>query len=412
MKRHINLCKEVEPINIAKVVESAEEVFKNMINKKVYHYAQETFIAIKTSANWRGTKEVSEMFSKEAKEALNCMVYFTLLVERKVKENVDVDFDACIAYIVRRAIRKALTWDAKPDNKNDLCKKAGDYLEKEKAYIQSSISQEVSPEFAESLDKLANRISAEEENLYFVAKHYANWIEFSCIKKTIYPSDVREIKKHLKAKLKKYNVSKHISPQLAKLFARFSWARNMVRWQGCAPTLNCDILCHMFETAILGWFMAIEENSNSKDVKIVPHQAFLIGLYHDVSEVWTDDIPSVCKNKIGHETDGTIRPATEEQEKEALEKYFYPAFSYDVAQYFKKNIMLEELEDEMLHKFIKKADYFSADFEVFWFIKQGSKNKLFMNILKKSSKDEKNRTAEIRELLNEYIQKIENNTFL
>ena len=68
-------------------------------------------------------------------------------------------------------------------------------------------------------------------------------------------------------------------------------------------------------------------------------KAFTVLLFHDIAEIWTDDINSPAKDGMG------IRKATEEQELEALNTYFYSKTPDFVDKYFMDGVMLEDIDD-------------------------------------------------------------------
>ena len=339
------------------------------------------------------------------------MIFFILLIKRQVEEGKPFNENACIAYSIKRLIRKACTWDSKPENKEDIRKKSGDYDSSENAYVHQLFLVESNKEFVDFLDVLAAQISDEEKELFSVAKNHANMVEFEQIKDVVFDEDVETVKERLERDARNHNTEKYFDESLKHLIKRFSWARNIVRWQGYGAPLSCNILCHMLETAIFAWMMAIEENFNWGGVRYEPAKAFEVGLFHDIAEIWTDDVPSPCKDSI-LDNGVAIRGLLAEQEKEALEVYFYTAFSDPaMVSFFKNNVMLEELEDEAFHKFIKKADYFSADYEVYWNIVIGFKHYRFLDILKSSNRCEI-RTVKQVELITGWIDKILRNEFL
>ena len=315
------------------------EIFKGVITKDAYKFVRTTCYRVKTFESWRGRIDLSRKFSKEEKEALNAMVSCALIIKQKLKKKEEIDLNAHIAFIVLRLVRKSLLWDMKPDIKKRLIEKLESFEKAADIYVREELEKMTSKEFANALYTLADQLSDEDKNMYYVAKYYTDSVEFKQLRNTIWFADVNKLERDVEKGLKDWNVREYITPEFGKLITKLSWARNIIRWQGCGPTLNCNILCHMLETAIFGWFMAIELNLCDANNQYSPQQAFLTGLYHDVSELWTDDIPSVCKNKIG-EADKNLRPVTEELEKEMLDDNFYPAFSGEVKDYLKNNIMI------------------------------------------------------------------------
>lgn len=375
----------------------ADEIFKDVITKDAYSFMRTTFFRLKTFESWRGRVNCSIKFYKEEKEALNAMVFCFLLIQEQQRNGLKINWDSCIAYLIVRLMRKSLTWDMKPEYKEELQGRVENFDKKVEKYVCNKVKKSVSSAFYDNLYMLASDISLQEEHLYLVAKCYTNKVEYNFIEESIWHASKDKCKAEIEAECESVGVRNYISSDLRRLVSYISSARNSIRWQGCGSTIDCNILCHMLETAVLAWFMAIEDCQNTTSGNFSPAQAFLVGLYHDIPEIWTDDIPSSCKNEIG-EADQNIRPATEEIEREVLQKNFYPVFSKSVGEYLRKNVMLESIDNPSLHKFIKKADYLSADFECYWMILQGSENTLFFDILKRSYKSN-NRTPETKKLL-------------
>lgn len=376
-----------------------------IIQKNSYKFMGTCFFKLKTSDSWRGRKDADCTFSKEEKEALNVMIFFILLIKRYKEKGIPFNKNACIAYSIKRIIRKACTWDAKPENMEYIRSKIEGYDMSENNFVHEQFIKNSNKAFVDFLDVLASQISDEERELFSVAKNHANLVEFYQIMDIIFDEDVKAVEDRLLRDARRHSTNMFIDKELEHLINRFSWARNIVRWQGYGALLHCNILCHMLETAVFAWLMALEENYVFGGVKYDPAVAFMVGLYHDIPEIWTDDVPSPCKDGIFN-NGVALRKLLAEQEKEALERYFYTAFdNTEVVDYFKSSVMLEEIEDEGFHKFMKKADYFSADYEVYWNIIVGLRHYRFKEILENSNIPER-RTAHQVELLTEWLEKI------
>lgn len=100
-----------------------------------------------------------------------------------------------------------------------------------------------------------------------------------------------------------------------------------------------------------------------------------------------------------------IRKATEEQELEALNTYFYSKTPDFVDKYFMDGVMLEDIDDQELKSFFKSADYFSADLEIWWNIRGGSREARFKEILQ-NSYNSLYRTPIARKTLKNYLEVI------
>jgi putative hydrolase of HD superfamily len=311
------------------------------------------------------------------------MIFILLLICRKQIEGKDFNRTAIISYLITRIIKKSYTWDNKPENKEMFREAVENYDKFEMIYAKDETVSEVGLYFPAMIHSFADEINQEEEELFKAAKAIADYVEFKQIKKFIFKEERRstekEIKKRLKRTLKNSGAKKYVTRDFLSLLERISWGRNTIRWQGDAYVVDCSILAHMLETAIFGWLMALEKNKLE-----LAEDAFLVGLFHDLPEIWTDDIPSPCKDRIRLASGKILRPLTEELERKALEKYFYPKLHPKVAEYCRMHIIFEELNDPEFHTLIKKADYFSADYELWWNICCGSKDIKFLTVLQTS----------------------------
>ena len=84
---------------------------------------------------------------------------------------------------------------------------------------------------------------------------------------------------------------------------------------------------------------------------------FFIGIFHDIAERWTNDIPSPIKNKIKG-----FRDAIEKYEKMVLSENLYNQIPESIGKSV-RIVMMEEECNIPLHKLMKAADYLSADSE-------------------------------------------------
>ena len=102
---------------------------------------------------------------------------------------------------------------------------------------------------------------------------------------------------------------------------------------------------------------------------------FFMGIFHDVAETWTRDIPSTIKNRIVG-----FRKATEKYELQKLEKHMYskvPAYLKEAL----KSVMMEDAANEVYKKKLKDADYLSADSECFRNLLSGSRDRYFCDAI-------------------------------
>lgn len=380
-----------------------------VVKPEIYTFLASRIFKVKQSDSWRGKKSCEIGYKKEEKEAFNAMIFVLLLIYREQVENKEFDKMAVISYIIRRLIKKSYTWDSKPENKAMFLESVKGYDKFEMAYARAETIEEVGFAFTAMIHGYAEKITPEEELLFQLAKAIADYVEFKQIQHYIFKEErqktKREIRIRLRQKLKASGLQKCVTKDFISLLERISWGRNTIRWQGDGYTVDCSILSHMLETAIFGWLMGLERNQLS-----LAEDAFFVGLFHDLPEIWTDDIPSPCKDSIRLVGGRVLRPLTEEFERVSLVKYFYPKLNPQVAEYCRRCIMFEQIHDKDLHDLIKKADYFSADYELWWNIVCGSRNVKFYDILKSSVA--KNRTPATTKVLEDMVEQLEGVQFL
>ena len=271
---------------------------------------------------------------------------------------------------------------------------------KKDEYVYKQLSKNLNTNFVDWLFDEASKLDKDTIMCFEVAKLLATIIEFEEIKNDMTETQKEKTSQTLYQERAKYANYKFIEEILQKtreeynnlklLFQEISRARYTFRWQGYHSPIRCSILTHMLESAVLGYFMFIEEHieelrtstpNENPELYDALEKSFTVLLFHDLAEIWTDDIPSPAKEGM------KIRKITEQQELEALNEYFYNKTPNFIDDYFKNGVMLEDIVDSKLKKFFKAADYFSADLEVWWNIRAGSREPRFEAILKRSYKN-------------------------
>ena len=415
----------------------------------VYLLFSTCILKLKNLESWRGLKPVRAGFAKEEKEALNAQIVLFLKPIFESEYGMEVNIDDLACYVLARLLRKHSLWDGKPRNvaeikdglEEDFDAKVASYVSREakklmlkyrerESYKAVSCGEAVTDEqidcFAEWLHDKLLHCNPNVVRVYQVAKTIGTVLEYEEVKDQL-RYDVRSetrkaVYKALKVELKRYpklaqlvkgkgkyaslkrvldkmlhfykvdieQIRAGMKPSVSNtLLISMSWSRFTHRWQNYHAPVYASILTHMLETALLGYLLAWENGQNATTFeeyemwKQMRQKAFCVGLYHDIAEVWTDDIPSPAKDMLG------IRKKTEQQEKDALLKYFYPYLPEIAAAFFKNGVMLEDIEDKQEKAFYKIADYFSADLEVWWHIRCGSREERFREILQQSVADEK-----------------------
>ena len=389
----------------------------------LYRFYSKFFLTLKNCETWRGKHPCHEGFSKEDKEALNAFTFVILAPIFKRELNIDCDMVGFPLLVVKRLITKYCLWDSKPENKEFFKSSIPDFDKRVNEFAFKKCSNGTSNEFASWLFDAESKIDYQTKVCFEVAKAIATLVEFEEVESEIRPDVAKETRLQVYQNINKYLSDypfvsdiigcKGAYNKVLKLLHNLSWARYTFRWQNYSCPVRCSILTHMLESAVLGYFMFVEENLDelkNSDKTTKPElyhnleKSFTVMLFHDVAEIWTDDIPSPAKDGLG------IRAIAEEQELLALDKHFYSKLPTHVQEYFRAGIMLEDETNKASKAFYKAADYFSADLEIVWNIRDGGRDKRFWEVLNESYTDSY-RTAIGRKTLEFYIEQFEGTKF-
>ena len=93
-----------------------------------------------------------------------------------------------------------------------------------------------------------------------------------------------------------------IHGSIFKILAKISKLRNQNRWAITCYSVKCSVLGHLFDTGVFAYFMSLE--LDPEDEKIAT-EMFLMGIYHDIAETWTTDVPSPIKDRVAGLRKGT-----------------------------------------------------------------------------------------------------------
>lgn len=381
----------------------------------VYRFQSKVFLKLKNCETWRGKHPCQEGFSKEDKEALNAMSFIVLAPIFDEELGIKCDMVGFPLMLTKRLLTKYCLWDSKPENKVFFQNEVPNFAQKVDEYAFFNCAQSTDLKFTAWLFDAENQVDAQTKECFEVAKAIATLVEFEEVEKDIREDIVQETRLRVYQTIGKFTEkypfisdivgSKGKYAKVLRLLHNLSWARYTFRWQNYCCAVRCSILTHMLESAVLGYFMFIEEhleelrNSSPETNPVLYNdleKAFTVMLFHDVAEIWTDDIPSPAKDGLG------IREVAEKQELIALEKHFYPKLPECAEKYFRNGVMLEDESNKCSKKFYKSADYFSADLEITWNIREGARDERFWRILNDSYKNSY-RTNIARETLKFYL---------
>lgn len=387
-----------------------------LVNCEVMEKFSEMLRRLKLTESWRGKIPTQQGFTKEDKEAFNLLIFVIL---EPIMLTEDDDLSPFPAYVLRRLFIKAATWDSKPDNKEFFRNTVLDFDKKIKEHALNAIETPETHAFVSYMETTAEQLSKKVRDLYKAARALATLIEYEETKENFRPDVALKTEKQIYQELAVYSHLPHFAEiamgmgkyaKLKELLHAISWSRYTFRWQGYFAPIRCSILSHMLESALVSYLMNLEAERDADWI-----QDFRVMLFHDIAEVWTDDIPSPVKvinfeyvipklkerlKKQFGTDETTLRKISELQELDALEANFYACLPDEVERFFRNGVMLEDIKDTNRHDFYKAADYFAADMEVWW--NMDAKEPRYRNIHRESYESGKRTFAQM-DLLKKFI---------
>lgn len=136
-------------------------------------------------------------------------------------------------------------------------------------------------------------------------------------------------------------------------FAMLSRMKYISRWGLMNNTKNENISEHSLQVAMLAHFLVIMHNKNTGD-NLNSERAALLGVYHDVSEIITGDLPTPIKY---------YNPQIIESYKaveEMAENKLVSMLPQEYQAEYKEILSFQGQQDKELKKYVKAADKLSA----------------------------------------------------
>lgn len=247
-------------------------------------------------------------------------------------------------------------------------------------YMNAKVIKLTSPQFFKHISGLENTF---EMKIFKAATAVATYYESLEIKRQINEKRYADIQRIQFARLKKYEEFPLVSEilngsignseyfKLNELIENFSSLRNRIRWVKRVPLRCYSVLGHSFDVAVYNYLLALHDNPTNI---AQAQKGFFVGLYHDIAEVWTGDMPSPLKDAIPG-----LRKKTEELEVKMLEEHVFPFVPSPILAQF-KGFMLEMLPQED-HDYFKFGDNLAAYVEASTQILVGSKDPYFVDVV-------------------------------
>lgn len=340
-----------------KNLEAINEVFKRLNNLR------------------RWTAFITEgKYDEISKQALNCCICYMLAAEAE-SDGVSINWERFPKIAIYRAFQKAyVNYDTPEHILREICELGEIHFDKAFSDVTfQTIVKHTDEEFANFLN---DGCGTTEERIYKAATKIATFLEFKEIQKNVngdYSAKYEEIVKSMfkYEDIPGFNTLSNAKNDCFKVFSAISKLRNQNRWAAYSYIVDCSVLGHLFDTAIFAYLMALEEGETEE----VATKCFFMGIFHDVPEAFTRDIPSPIKDMIPG-----FRALTEKYELQMMEKNVYPFVSEEVAKAL-RSIMFEDEENSEFKSLMKGADYMSALSEIMRQLKAGSKDEAFFKAL-------------------------------
>lgn len=346
---------------------------------------------------WSDFKQC-DVYNELNKQAFNCIIAFELanFVE---KQGRSVNWVCFPRIAISRAFAKVYVYYDTPEHKISFSAKIGNIgKDKFDDVTREYIAVKTSEKFASFL---CDNNSAFEEAIYKAASKIATYIELLEYEKIVQNQAlISQKKEEIMNEICEYmyipGVREFIdqNSQIFKLFQFVSSLRNKLRWATCCKAVKCSVLGHLFDTAIWAYLIGLEQSSFDEQLAT---KFFFMGIFHDIAETWTHDIPSPIKDKI----EG-YRAATEEHESQMLEEHMYPNLVTLGLDEPTRNIMFEDKVNRKYRKFIKSADYLSADSECWRNLVAGSRYYYYWDAIIERKID---KSSKINTVMHAYLAK-------
>lgn len=324
----------------------------------------------------------SAKYDEISKQAFNCFICF-LLAKEVEEKGVNVCWENFPKIAIFRAFQKAYVNYDTPERILKSISELGEsnFSLQFKHVTAKIISRETSEEFAEWL-KTAQETY--EEIIYKAATKIATLLELKEIRANIngdywlkYKEVVESMKKY--EMVPSFTEMSNEEGEIFKVFKMVSKLRNQNRWAAYSYSVSCSVLGHLFDTAVFAYWMCIEKY-NSEEIAT---KCFFMGIFHDIPEAFTKDIPSPIKDEIHG-----FRELTEEYELWCMEKNFYPkltTISMELSNAVRE-IMFEDDINLEYKALIKGADYMSAVSEIIRQFMGGSRDPEFVSAIQRHDK--------------------------
>ncbi len=342
-----------------------------------------------------------DSFNEMSKQALNSFICYALACFAEA-EGESIDWTRFPKYALYRAFEKTYVVFNTPKRKYLEIFQMQNISNSEFAKAtKRKISEVADKEFA---DFLCESLGTREERIFKAATAIATKIELlqlhSRCEATKYDLKFDDIRDDM-AKYSDIPGFNQLSDPNGNLFKLLqvisdSYLRHHTRWCEFGYVQPCSILGHLYSTAVWAYFMSLEEHPEDE---FLATRRYFMGIFHDVAEAWTTDVPSPIKDYIVG-----LRAACELFEEKVLKENIYDKVPDFLSQKFHL-VMFEEAQNIEQHRAILKgADYLSADSECWLQYQLGSRDPYFWGAILRRQPGIDNKTVALTPLCGQLRQ--------
>lgn len=353
---------------------------KQLVTEKVVEAIWELLTKLMSILRW-SAYIADYRFNELNKQALNAIIAYFLAIEAK-EAGHEIDITRFPKIVINRVFEKMFLCDIREDFVENILKDGNIKHERFDEIIEKEIIQLMGEDFARFIQIGRDW---EETKIFQGATKIATKMEIEQIRGSIYKREFLRVQSEIGDTLNRYNnfpgfarISLEYSEEM-NIFRQISALRNRIRWQKWLGAIPCSVLGHNFEVAIFSYLMALKKYGDEE----IATKCFFIGVFHDVPETFTGDMPSPVKDAIPG-----LRQATEYFELKMMEEHIYSKLPEHLSEAIHM-VMMEEYEQEEYKPLIKQADHLSADFECMRQIIAGSREKYFVEVLRRDLEEGK-----------------------
>ena len=346
-----------------------------MLKIKNLKAINEVFKRLNNLRRW--TNFITEgKYDEISKQSLNCAVSFFLATEAE-SNGVEIQWERFPKIALWRAFQKAyVNYDTPEHILKEICDLGNIQFDKAFGEVTAKTIEDLTDKtFVNWLKEGCGTI---EETIYQAATKIATFLELKEIQRHMngdYSSKYEEIVKSMGKYESVPGFNTIVSNNnygYLKVINSISKLRNQNRWAAYSYLVDCSVLGHLFDTAVFAYLMSIEKGLS----ETIATKCFFMGIFHDIPETFTRDIPSPIKDKIPG-----FRELTEKYELIVMEKNVYPLLSETTAKALRK-VMFEDADNAEFKKLMKGADYMSAVSEIWRQLKAGTIDNWFFEAMR------------------------------